>query len=400
MNMTKRVLFRICAAIIISAFPLMEYSTAKAQTLNVNFDYSTFRYDSTKTYMELYYSFSGRAVRLVKKDLAFTGLLLFEVSIKPLNADTITSQQIWKVPFEVADTSTDSLNHSLVGEISTALLPGKYKLFINVMDENDSTNIDTIRENIDVPQYLSDKLCMSDIELCSSITSDETNGQSMFYKNTYDVIPNPTGIYGLGMPIVYYYFEVYNIAQKPGDTTFTIGYQIRDSFGDVYKNYTKTRKKFAGSSVEVGTVNASNLKTGAYTIIFNVTDSASNLFATSSKRFFIYNPNLGTPVTPSSSLAGGAVLSSVFAVMGEDQLDNEFAEARYIATSNEMDQYKKLHGVDAKRQFMYDFWQKRDSTEYNVSDQRSDYMQRVTYANDHYRTGYRPVGKRIAAESI
>ena len=85
------------------------------------------------------------------------------------------------------------------------------------MDENDSTNIDTIRENIDVPQYLSDKLCMSDIELCSSITSDETNGQSMFYKNTYNVIPNPTGVYGVGMPIVYYYFEVYSIAQKPGD---------------------------------------------------------------------------------------------------------------------------------------------------------------------------------------
>ena len=101
MNTFKTVLFTACVSIFIN-----EYS-GKGQTLNVNFDYSTFRYDSAKTYMELYYSFSGRAVHLIKKDLSFTGLLLFEVSIKPLNADTITNQQIWKVPFEVADTSTD-----------------------------------------------------------------------------------------------------------------------------------------------------------------------------------------------------------------------------------------------------------------------------------------------------
>ena len=381
MNIFKTVLVTACVSIVIS-------SSAEGQKLDVNFDYATFRYDSAKTYIELYYSFNGRAAHLIKKDSSFAGLLLFEAVIKSSNADTIVNRQWWKVPMNVADTSADYLNHSLVGEFADALVPGKYNLFVNVADQNDTTNIDTVREIIDVPKYLSDKLCMSDVELCSSISSDETNKQSTFYKNTYDVVPNPSGVFGVGLPIVYYYFEVYDIAQKTDDSSFTVGYQVRDSFGDVHKDYSKRRKKFGNSSVEVGTVNASNLKTGAYTIIFTVTDSTANLVSTSSKRFFVYNPSLGSPAMPSSNFAGGAILSSAFAALGEQQLDNEFEEAKYIAISSEMDQYKQLHGVEAKRQFMYEFWEKRNTGQVSAAnDQRSDYLQRVAYANDHFRSG-------------
>jgi GWxTD domain-containing protein len=377
----KTVVLSACAAIAIS-------SSVEAQKLNVNFDYATFCYDSAKTYIEIYYGFNGRTVQLTKKDSSFVGILLFDVVIMPSNADTIISRQLWKVPLNVPDTSGDYLNRSLVGEFTAVLLPGKYNLFINVADQNDTTNIDSIRENIDIPKYLSDKLCMSDIELCSSISSDEANKQGTFYKNTYNVVPNPSGIYGIGLPILYYYFEVYGISQKLDDSTFTVGYQVRDSFGEVYKDYSKTRKKFGNSSVEVGTVNASNLKTGAYTIIFTVTDSAANLFATSSKRFFVYNPNLGAPAMPSSNFTGSAVLSSAFMTMGEQQLDNEFAEAKYIAISSETDQYKQLHGVEAKRQFMYEFWKKRNTDSVSdADDQRSEYLQRVAYADDHFGSG-------------
>ena len=64
-------------------------------------------------------------------------------------------------------------------------------------------------------------------------------------------MPNPSGVFGVGLPIVYYYFEVYGIPQKTDDSSFTVGYQVRDSFGDVHKDYSKRRKKFGNSSVEV-----------------------------------------------------------------------------------------------------------------------------------------------------
>lgn len=365
-------------------------SVASAQRLKVNFDYATFRYDSMKTYVELYYGFNRSSLHYVGKDSSFSGLLLFSAAIKSPSADTVIERQIWKVPIDVPDTSAEYLRNNLVGQISTALLPGNYKLIVFVDDQNDTGNAYSLTENLEIPKYLSDKLEASDVELCSVVSPSEKNANDIFYKNTYKVVPNPTAIYGVGMPIVYYYLEVYNISEKPGDTTFAVGYQIRDSFGEVHKSYTRAKRMFGNSSVEVGTVNASNLKTGVYTMIFTVTDSAANAYATSSKRFFVYNPNLGAPAVPGSNLAGAAVLSSVYATMSEQQIDKEFAETQYISTPAERDQYEKLQGVDAKRQFLYDFWKKQNSNPVsNNNDYRADYLKRVAYANDHFRSGNR-----------
>ena len=365
-------------------------SSADAQHLRVNFDYATFRYDSTQTYVELYYGFNRNSVHFKKEDSLYTATVLFALRVEPNGMDTIAYQQFWKVPINVPDTSIGYLNHNLVGQIAMALEPGKYKLFVDVFDENDTTNVDSLRGTLEVPDYFSKKLEASDVELCSMISSEEANPQSVFYKNTLNVVPNPAGIYGAGLPIVYYYVEVYNLLNSGSDSTFKVEYQIRDSFGQVHKSSEKTKTKFGNSSVEVGTVNASNLKTGAYTFIFTVSDSAANLYATSSKRFFVYNPNLGSPVGEGTNLAGASILSSVYAAMGEAQIDKEFAEAHYIATNAEKSQYEKLKGVDAKRQFIYEFWKRRNTDPVStVNEYRRQYLQRVAYANDHFRAGNR-----------
>ncbi len=382
---------RIIRAVCVGFFFFILLSTcASAQKVRVNFDYATFRYDSVKTYVELYYSFSRGSLHFVGKDSAFSGLLVFDVGIKLPGADTLMEHRVWKVPVNASDTTADNVKDNLVGQISTAVFPGNYKLIVVVTDEVDTSNSYRMTENLEVPKYLPDKLEASDVELCSTISPGEQDTRDIFYKNTYKVIPNPSGVFGVGMPIVYYYFEVYNISEKPGDTTFTVGYQIRDSFGDVQKSRTRTKRMFGNSSVEVGTVNASNLKTGAYTMIFTVTDSAANEYANSVRRFFVYNPNLGAPASPGSDMAGASLLSSVYAAMGEQQLDKEFAATQYISTPAEKDQYEKLQGVDAKRRFLYEFWKKRNSNSVSPNnDYRTEYLQRVTYANDHFRSGNR-----------
>jgi GWxTD domain-containing protein len=366
-----------------------------ARGLNVSFDYATFRYDSARTYAELYYSFSSGGLDLIRIPLkdsaesyAFADSLLLEVSIRTVGSDSAVARQIWRVPVVVTDTTQGSLRKTLVGKIDFVLLPGNYRLKVYCSDRNDSLSRDSLSADLAIPSYASDKLESSEVELCSNITQGESG--SLFYKNTYNVVPNPSATYGIGLPIIYYYLEIYNIPEVKSDTFFTTGYEIRDGFGQIRKSLWRTRKKFGSSSVEVGTVNGSNLRTGTYTFIYTVADSAANLFATSSKRFFIYNPGLGKPESPDTSMMGSAVLSSAFASMGEEQLDKEFGEARYISTSSQRDQYEKLSGVDSKRQFMYDFWKSRVSLEGSArGDIRTRYLQRVAYANDHFRAGLR-----------
>lgn len=366
-----------------------------AQKVNVNFDYATFRYDSLRTYAELYYSFSGRSLHFVQiavKDSegtsSFVDTLLFNVSIRNANNDSFVTRQVWDVPVRIPDTTQPFLSKSLVGKTDFVLFPGKYKLGAKCEEIGDSLNNDSLTTDFPVPAYSGDKLESSEIELCSTIT--QGGGSGTFYKNTYNVVPNPSAIYGVGMPIIYYYLEVYNIHLAAGDSVFTAGYEVRDSFGQIRKSSYRTRKKFGSSSVEVGTVNGSDLKTGTYTLTYTVVDSAANLYCSSSRRLFVYNPSLGKPEMPDTNITSGAVLSSVYVTMGEPQLDKEFAEARYTSTSSERSRYGELSGVASKRQFLYEFWRKRNPDQASkVNDMRAQYLERVAYADDHFRAGSR-----------
>jgi GWxTD domain-containing protein len=378
-----------------SLFTILLTRSVNAQKLDVSFDYAAFRYDSVKTYVDFYYSFNGSSlhfVRIASKDstggFSFADSLLFNVSVRIPGSDSAALRQVWEVPVSIPDTTPEYLRKSLVGKIDFVVLPGKYELSVSCKDVNNPLNNDSLLSVFPVPSYDSRKLESSEIELCSTISQGESGG--IFYKNTYNVVPNPSATYGAGMPIIYYYLEVYNIPDVKGDSSFTSGYEIRDSFGRVRKTSYRTRKKFGTSSVEVGTVNGSNLKTGAYTFSYTVVDSAANSFTTSSRRFFVYNPGLGKPEAPDSNIASAAILPTVYAAMGEQQLDNEFAEARYVSTSMEKDQYKELSTIDSKRQFLYEFWEKRNSDQVSKSnDTRTRYLERVAYANDHFRTGTR-----------
>lgn len=374
-----------------AAFDAGIASTAAAQNLGVNFDFSTFRYDSSRTFMELYYSFDLTPLKLVRQDSAYVDSLLFRVNMKTAAGDSEVYRDAWKVPVSARDTAANDLKRSFVGQVGIGIPPGKYFMAIRVSDCNDTSAMDTLSDSVAIPAYGFNRLQVSDVELCSQIASAGSGPHSIFYKNTYDVVPNPRGVYGAGLPIIYYYAEVYNIPDSTGDSLFTVEYRVRDSYGQVKKTRTTTRRKFGNTSVEVGTINGSDLRTGAYTLTFTVLDTGAGEYATTSRRFFVYNPGLGAPESPGSNLAGASMLSTVFATMGMNEIDKEFKEARYIATSKEKEEFDQLESLPAKRQFLYDFWQKRNPDPVgNTNSFRIEYLKRVAYADDHYAVGRTP----------
>ncbi len=370
---------------------LLSPSVSYSRGVNVNFDFSTFRYDSTRTYMELYYAFDLTELRMARQDSMYADSLIFNIAMRTVDRDSAVVDQYWQVPVSSSDTAADDLKRTFVGQIGLAIPPGKYLMRIMVRDRNDISTIDSMSSQVTIPHYGYRKLETSDVELCSQIANAGDGPHGTFYKNTYDVVPNPRGVYGAGLPIIYYYAEVYNIPDSAGDSLFTVEYQVRDSYGQVKKSRTIVRKKFGDTSVEVGTVNGSDLRTGAYTFTFAVIDSASDEYATSSRRFFVYNPGLGPPVAPGKNLSGGSMLSTVFATMTMDEIDKEFKEAKYIASSKEIKEFDELQSLPAKRQFLYDFWQKRNPDPVSRTNTfRIEYLKRVQYADDHFTVGNTP----------
>ena len=79
------------------------------------------------------------------------------------------------------------------------------------------------------------------------------------------------------------------------------------------------------------------------------------------------------------------MLTSEFAPMSEEELDQAFNESKYIATKQEKDQWQVLKGENAKKKFLFDFWKARDLTpETPVNEYQKEYFERVRKANKLY----------------
>jgi GWxTD domain-containing protein len=353
--------------------------------LRLNVDYASFKYDQTRNYVEIYYSFHHKQLELVKYEGGFKGGIVVQVLVKDTQRDTIIQGKAWKIPIEVEDTAKIDPTKNLIGATAFLVEPGKYQFIVIARDLNNLSRFDSVVVPAIINPIPTDKLWLSDVQLCSNVYPSE-NRTSIFYKNTFEVIPNPSLLYGLGLPVLYYYSEIYNV-NAVGHDKYVVEWRVYNSLGNVVKSGRKIRAKTQASAVvEVGTVNLSNLPTGTYRFVLVAIDTVENKGVSSSKRFYIYNPNI--VVADSFQAYGGYDMASEYAGMSEQELDKEFAIARYIATQEEVNRYKQLKGEEAKRKFLAEFWRKRDPDKTTpINELKVEYFKRVEYANQHFSVG-------------
>ncbi len=371
--------------VILLAFLIFTQISLGQDLLRLNVDYASFRYDGVRNYVEVYYSFYYKQLKLVKDETGFKGGLVVQVLLRDIQRDSIVQGRAWKVPIELVDTTTIEQNKNLVGATAFLIEPGKYQFIIIARDLTDFSRFDSVIIPAVINPVPTDKLWLSDVQLCSNIYHSE-NRESIFYKNTFEVIPNPSLLYGLGLPVLYYYAEIYNINTVNSDR-YIVEWRVYDSFGNIVKNGRKVRAKTSANAVvEAGTVNLSNLPSGTYRFVLIAIDTVENKGVSSVKRFYVFNPNVVSPDT--MQMFKGYDLASEYAGMSEAELDKEFAMARYVATSEEVNKYKQLKGEDAKRKFLAEFWKKRDSDKSTpINEFKIEYFRRVEYANQQFTIG-------------
>jgi GWxTD domain-containing protein len=239
-----------------------------------------------------------------------------------------------------------------------------------------------------VNRFPSEREAMSDIELCTSIQSS-SNKKSIFYKNTLEVVPNVGRVYGTGLPMMYYYLETYNLADGTGKRPdVTLRLTVVDATGKEVLRKEKSKPRLHRSSVEIGTMNLSALRGGTYLLKASMIDTGQHALAVTTKKFFIYRPGMAPDTTTAAFNASGA--TSEFSVMTEQEIDLLFKQASYLATQLERDQYPKLSGVEAKRNFLFEFWRRRDTDPVTPFNEFKDaYYRRVEFANATYAVGSR-----------
>jgi GWxTD domain-containing protein len=367
--------------------PLRASTARRAEKIFLNVDFAQFRGDSSVSFVEVYYSFGAEQLHYLSSGSKFSATAIFSLRVIDPGTNAVVVQRNWKVPHSVADTAAFERSKSLVGVLGAWLKPAHYILRLTAFDMNDEKN----RDSLDLPMHLQafpkDSLSLSDVELCSSIKQIPADTSNIFYKNTLEVIPNPSVLYGAGLPVVFYYVEVYNLLSKAKDGQYACATSVYDAAGHEVLKHNHNKRRVHDSSVEVGTMNVGRLKTGTYTFRFVLRDSMVEEQAVSSKKFFVYNPGAAGPAVDSATGPRGEYLSSEYALTDEKALDKEFEYVRYIALSDEADRYEHLTSVDAKRQFMYEFWKRRDPDPTTVENEvKKEYLARVEYANMNFRS--------------
>ena len=371
----------------LQSFSLDGPGTNAASRFRINADIARFRGDSSKIYVEVYYAFDVSQLVFVKTGNALQSEVVLNVYFKRSANDSIVAGQALRIPFSTSDTSVLQTSRFYVDVLGFLMKPDVYRLYVVGRDRNDEARRDSFSLVLDLRPIENNQISLSDIELCTSIISVEKDSVSRFVKNTYEVKPNPSRLFGATQPVIFYYIESYNLLKNKSSNYYT-NIVVQNSIGKEVLTQERIKRRMNESNVEVGTLKVNALRTGAYTLNFNVIDSVDNSSYTSTKKFFIYNPAL--PMDSLTTGTQGSVIASEYATMSEAELDREFEMVRYIATREELGQYKNIKAIEAKRKTLFDFWNRRDGDAGASSNiQKTEYFKRVDYCTNHFKTGFR-----------
>ncbi|MCF8260848.1 MAG: GWxTD domain-containing protein [Melioribacteraceae bacterium] len=369
-----------------------------AQEFRFEFDYARFKYDSTSSFLEIYYEFNQADLTVYEENGQAKINGTINVVIKNIESGEELLNNDWNVVNDVQNQGNGAEERRLIGLIELVVPEGSYNLAVTGLDAVDPSKRNKIEEVIEIIPYINSEGSISDIQLATNILTNSQNTESLFYKNTLEVTPNPSILYSENSPVMFYYSEFYNTASSGKTEPVKIEKLLYNSIGNLVYSATKEMARSTSSLVEIGLVNLKKLPTDTYNFVLSMADTAKKTALISSKKFFLYNPSV-KDTTDRRSIAS-SYLSSEFAVYTVDECDEMFNYVKYIAAPSEKDQFEKLDSLASKREFLYNFWKVRDPNPITpVNELKDDYMQRVNYANLNFRTmqraGYKTDRGRI-----
>lgn len=367
------------ALIIISA---LSVSYTFADEFRFDYDYCLFRNDDQKLFLELYYAFSQQNLKFVKTDNGYEAAGRLDLEVLNKNDNKITIQKQFRVPVSITDTLNYDKAANLTGQVNLLLDSGNYAFRIKASDFNNPSDSAFFEDNLDLNRFSENSVAISCIQIASNIQKS-TDKNSVFYKNTLEIVPNPDRLFGNNLTVLYYYFELYNLKEPYITNDYFIESEITDLSGNKIKSQEKKYSLKNESKVEVGTFEISDLPTNSYNLVIKVVNDKNKEEAVNTKKFFVYNSDTSKI---SYEKFKESYLLSEYAKYTEAQLDDEFKHATYLVTDAEREQYNTIKDLEGKRKFMYDFWKKRDPTPMTtINEFKVSYYDRIKYANQYFK---------------
>ena len=362
--------------IIFSLVPSLHAQTRQPGKLFVNYDIARFRNTSDRGYLEFYFGFSPHNLLFQRRGEKLQGGLSLAVRLREMKSNNLVIQKKYFFPVQFADTINIKLNRMIVSQGGYEIPFGIYRLEIFAADSLDGARLDSsVINDIEISSFKND-ICSSDLELCSSITSSRDTTDS-FYKNSLEVVPNPSLVFGSSnYPVLCHYLELYNLNK---DSLYTIEATVIDQGGTKRKSSVKQKHYGVKNAVEVGTMTMTNLPSGKYLYRVRILNGEKNEIMAVQKYFFTNNPHVTTVANPISMKA------AEFLGMSYDELSKEFRTARYLANDQEIKSFSKITTVEGQQEFLSRFWTNVEHGQSGCEPiSRKEYLHRVNIADERY----------------
>lgn len=342
-------------------------------------DTASFRSSLGNVYQEFYYQISLDQLTFEQIESNQVDSLLVSMQISSAEGELIYDDS-WTTPVVAA--ATEQLGGRLIADqIDLLCDPGKYQASLNIREK--STNRSgTATLDFEAPDFTGTKLQLSSVEFVSEVSRDSSD--SRLTKNGLFLLPNASRIYGGTLPMVIFYFEVYNAIplDLPGNE-YTIQYALLTLTGDTVRTLPPKTKSHQGvTSVEVNAISTAGLNQSQYLLDISVTDNNSGDRAGKQVKFTNYIAPVQIQrieLTP---------VAQIIQRFNEEELGLHMRQAKIVLSKEEFDLLQQLD-FDGRKKALIAFWNRLDPDPATPENEYWDnFMDRVQLANARYTSGF------------
>ena len=361
MNLYKKIILLILFALLASSTLADEKADSSNVTNPLHFyvDFAGFKnlQNKDKTYQEIYISFANFQLLYIEKNTTF--LAAYNISIQ-INDDA-NKQVYFKEWQNISQVDSVKQAEGLTSlEIAGFLLSsGSYSVKVELKDLNTGA-IGLTNKKMHVSKFESNIIQLSEIEFARSINRNDSKNK--FVKNGIEVLPNPSRVFGIESPFIYFYSEIYNI--NPGDTLIK-QFSVIDYNKKIIDSSTKTIIAKSTSSIWVEKINTIKVISGKYLLKLNLTQKKTNTTVEQAADLWIDNPY--KDVTPDQ-------------YEYDTESINEFrSQIVYLINQKELNLFDKLNN-QAKIQYIDNFW-KNQPPEFRTEHLKRYYTVQATFTS-------------------
>lgn len=386
--MTSLIISRLRAVCAFLLFVLASAASAQSSPQQTAIALAQFQDQQGMSYLEIYYAIP-RAVMTPASNAgkdSLTYALVLDLRI--YREQKIWANKIWRLNETLAASAPEARNRDWLDALRYELdAPGAYRAVLRWRDQNQTARTDSAEAVLQARAFAGANLELSDVILATDIRKAESGNTSALNKNGYEILANPQLIYDAAHPSLFYYFEAYQLHAASRNGFYKSYWHVENANGEKVEGMAgsfRTKKMPQVSSVEMGSVDVSQLPTGVFTLVYGVADSAKNILASGRKKFYLYHGEQTVAATPSF---GANVLSA----LTEKELEEEFARMQHFTQPEDKKLFLGLNNAAAKREFIMSLWDARKPEEYAAGvNFRQVYLARAKYAEANFPSALRP----------